>query len=84
MISVSARARGSLFVCSLVKGNRRVLVDLKVFAVFDGLILVDQPSGNGNHADLLVDQSNPSLGILHCINLSLIVSAEALKPHCIL
>ena len=72
-----------MFVCSLVKGNKTVLVN-KVFAVFDGLILVDQPSGNGNHADLLVDQSNPSLGILHCINLSLIVSAEALKPHCIL
>lgn len=41
----------------------------------------DQPSGNGNHADLLVDQSNPSLGILHCINLSLIASAEALKLY---
>ena len=35
----SLRGRSSLFVCSLVKGNRTVLVN-KVFAVFDSLILV--------------------------------------------
>ena len=35
----SLRGRSSLFVCSLVKGNRTVLVN-KVFAVFDGLIPV--------------------------------------------
>ena len=35
----SLRGRSSLFICSLVKGNRTVLVN-KVFAVFDGLILV--------------------------------------------
>lgn len=47
----SLRGRSSLFVCSLVKGNRTVLVN-KVFAVFDGLILVPKKTSNSKRDEL--------------------------------